>query len=282
MPSKVKMKELLETGVHFGHRTTKWNPKMRDFIFTARNGIHIIDLQQTIANLNDYHDMVRDIVAKGGSVLFVGTKRQAQETIAQEAKRCRMPYVNTRWLPGTLTNWVTIRSSIETMKKLEKQKANGEWAKLTKKEVLLNERRLEKLYLRLGGLRDMRGLPSVLVVVDTDREDTAVAEANTRGIPVLGIVDTNSNPDVVDYIIPANDDAMRSIRLLVTALADAVIEGRAISGKNDDASDVNDDSVSSDFTDESPENDLLGPSTLSSLQKLRDSKLIDKDEDDRF
>lgn len=282
MPSKVKMKELLETGVHFGHRTTKWNPKMRDFIFTARNGIHIIDLQQTIANLNEYHDMVRDMVAKGGSVLFVGTKRQAQETIAHEAKRCRMPYVNTRWLPGTLTNWVTIRSSIETMKKLEKQKANGEWAKLTKKEVLLNERRLEKLYLRLGGLRDMRGLPSVLVVVDTDREDTAVAEANTRGIPVLGIVDTNSNPDVVDYIIPANDDAMRSIRLLVTALADAVIEGRAISGKNDDAPDTYGDFVSTDFTDESSDDDLLGPSTLSSLQKLRDSKLADKDEDDRF
>ncbi len=278
MPSNVKMKDLLETGVHFGHRTTKWNPKMRDFIFTSRNGIHIIDLQQTIVNLNQYHDMIRDAIAAGGSVLFVGTKRQAQETIAREATRCRMPYVNMRWLPGTLTNWVTIRSSIETMKSLEKQKEASEWLKLTKKEILLNERRLEKLNMRLGGLRDMRGLPTIMIVVDTDREDTAVAEANTRGIPVLGIVDTNSNPDVVDHIIPANDDAMRSIRLLVSALADAVIEGRNISGKMDGSEsdvDFGDNVADYKFDDQSSEDDLLGPSTL---KKLRDSKLFEEGE----
>lgn len=276
MPSNVKMKDLLETGVHFGHRTTKWNPKMRDFIFTSRNGIHIIDLQQTIGYLNNYFDMVRDLVAAGQTVLFVGTKRQAQETIAQEAARCRMPYVNQRWLPGTLTNWVTIKSSIETMKRLEKDKENGNWAKLTKKEALLSERRLEKLYLRLGGLRDMRNLPALLIVVDTDREDTAVAEANTRNIPVLGIVDTNSNPDVIDYIIPGNDDAMRSIRLLVSAMADAVIEGYNMRGKDvvEAEEETSFKRKFTNYTDDASDEELLGPNAL---RKLRDAKLFDEE-----
>jgi small subunit ribosomal protein S2 len=280
MPSSVKMKDLLETGVHFGHRTTKWNPKMSEFIFTSRNGIHIIDLQQTIGYLNQYFDMVRDLVANGGTVLFVGTKRQAQETMAREAGRCRMPYVNQRWLPGTLTNWTTIKSSIETMKKLEKQKASNEWTKLTKKEVMLAERRLAKLELRLGGLRDMRNLPALLIVVDTDREDTSVAEANTKNIPVLGIVDTNSNPDVIDYIIPANDDAMRSIRLLVSAMADAVIEGynmRKDKGDNP----IEDDDVAAftsrftEYDDDASDEQLLGPAAL---RKVRDFKLLDEKE----
>lgn len=268
MPSSVKLRELLETGVHFGHRTNKWNPKMRDFIFTSRNGIHIIDLQQTMANLNTYHDMIANLVAQGQTVLFCGTKRQAQEIVQREAERCHMPYVNQRWLPGTLTNWSTIKSSIDTMKKLEKQKDGPEWERLTKKEASLAERRLEKLNLRLGGLRDMKNLPALIIVVDSDREDTAVAEANSKGIPVLGIVDTNSNPDVVDYIIPGNDDAMRSIRLLVAALADAVIEGRQRSGKGDDNEDntVDFGAQIPDTPDDASDEDLMGPSALRALR----------------
>ena len=279
MPSNVKMRTLLETGVHFGHRTTKWNPKMSEFIFTARNGIHIIDLQQTLRNLNEYHDRVANIIADGGSVLFVGTKRQAQETIAFEAKRCGMPYVNTRWLGGTMTNWRTIRSRIETLKKLEKMRDNGDFAKLPKKEALMNERKIQKLQLRLGGLRDMKRLPSMLIVVDTQREDTAVQEANTLNIPVLGIVDTNGNPDVVDYIIPANDDAMRSIKLIVSALADAVLEGRQ--RRKDDITEDEDDlfeetSSYIDVDDDASDEELLGEATL---RKLRDARLFEDDDE---
>lgn len=227
MPSSIKMRTLLETGVHFGHRTNRWNPKMDEFIFAARNGIHIIDLQQTLVNLNEYYDMVRDIITDGGSVLFVGTKRQAQETIEQEAKRCGMSFVNQRWLGGTLTNWKTIRSRIETMKQLEKDREEGLFELLTKKEALINERKIKKLQIRLGGLRDMKRIPNMIIMVDTEREHTAVHEANILRIPILGIVDTNANPDSIDYIIPGNDDAMRSIRLLVGAMADAVLEGKA-------------------------------------------------------
>src|SRR5664279_5937970 len=225
MPSSVSMKALLETGVHFGHRTTKWNPKMKPYIFTERNGIHIIDLQQTLVNLNQYHDLVRDIILKGGAVLFVGTKRQAQEAVAREAGRCEMPYINHRWLGGTLTNWNTIKKRIETLKQLEKRRDNGEFELISKKEALLLNRKIEKLEERLGGIRNMRKLPELLIIVDTKREATAVKEANSLEIPVLALADTNSNPDDIDYIIPANDDAVRAIKLLLSALADAVIEG---------------------------------------------------------
>lgn len=279
MPSSIKMRTLLETGVHFGHRTNRWNPKMDEFIFTSRNGIHIIDLQQTLVNLNEYYDMVRDIIADGGTVLFCGTKRQAQETIEQEARRCGMPYVNQRWLGGTLTNWQTIRSRIDTLKQLEKDREEGIFDLLTKKEALINERKIAKLQLRLGGLRDMKRRPNLLIVVDTDREHTAVKEANVLKIPVLGIVDTNANPDVVDYIIPANDDAMRSIRLLVGAMAEAVLEGKAIrkGGAIDDDIDFDTEVQSSqDFGSEMDDDDLLGEATL---KKLRDDQL-DFDEDD--
>lgn len=281
MPSSVKMRTLLETGVHFGHRTNRWNPKMDEFIFTSRNGIHIIDLQQTLVNLNEYYDMVRDIIADGGTVLFCGTKRQAQETIEQEAKRCGMPYVNQRWLGGTLTNWKTIRSRIETMKQLEKDREEGVFDLLTKKEALINERKIQKLQIRLGGLRDMKRVPDLVIIVDTDREHTAVHEANILRIPILGIVDTNGNPDTVDYIIPGNDDAMRSIRLLVGAIADAVLEGKAIrkGGAIDDSAGYEDeDEDIPDFDDDADDEDLLGESTL---KKLRASKLdFDDDEDD--
>jgi len=285
MPSSIKMKTLLETGVHFGHRTTKWNPKMDEFIFTARNGIHIIDLQQTLANLNEYYDMVRDLIADGGSILFVGTKRQAQEAIEVEAKRCGMPYVNQRWLGGTMTNWRTIRSRIDTLKKLEQEREEGLFDRLTKKEALMNERKIEKLQIRLGGLRDMKRLPDLLVVVDTEREDTAVKEANILRIPVLGLIDTNGDPDVVDYIIPGNDDAMRSIRLVVRSIADAILEGKAIrkGGAIDEdyEDDSDDDEDGYEYDDDASDEELLGESTLSALKRLANQKLdLDDDDDD--
>ncbi len=226
MPSQVTMKQLLETGMHFGHRTTKWNPKMKPFIFTERNGIHIIDLQQTLVNLNQYYDMIRDLVARGGVVLFLGTKRQAQEAIMREAERCGMPYINVRWLGGTLTNWRTIRERIDALKKLERRRDGGEFDLLPKKEALVLNRKIENLQQRLGGIRNMRRLPDLLIVVDTRREATAVKEANTLGIPVLALADTNTDPDEIDYIIPGNDDAVRAIKLVLAAFADACIEGQ--------------------------------------------------------
>ncbi len=222
----VSMKTLLETGVHFGHRARRWNPKMKPYIFTERNDIHIIDLQQTVTQLDTAYALVRDTVARGGTVLFVGTKRQAQETIAQEATRCEMPYVNQRWLGGTLTNWRTIRQRIDTLKAMERARDEGEWDRLTKKEALLLERKVARLQNRLGGIRDMTGLPNLLYVVDINREATAVKEANILNIPVIAIVDTNCDPDDVDYLIVGNDDAIRAIRLITSTIADAVIEGR--------------------------------------------------------
>jgi small subunit ribosomal protein S2 len=276
MSSNVSMKALLETGVHFGHRTTKWNPKMKPYIFTERNGIHIIDLQQTIVNLNQYYDMIRDIVAKGGTVLFVGTKRQAQEAIAREAERCHMPYVNTRWLGGTLTNWVTIRKRIDTLKQLEKRRDNGEFDLLPKKEALVLNRKIEKLQLRLGGIRNMRRLPEILIVIDTRRESTAVKEANTLNIPVMALADTNSDPDVIDYIIPANDDAVRAIKLLVAAMADAVIEGQGMRKQEDVAEEEHVEEPAYAYAGGAEDDDevFLGASTLA---KIRNQKLLDED-----
>ena len=281
MPSAVKMRTLLETGVHFGHRTNKWNPKMDEFIFTERNGIHIIDLQITLKNLNSFHDMIAKTVADGGTVLFVGTKRQAQEIVQREASRCGMPYVNYRWLGGTLTNWKTIRSRIDTLKQLEKRRDAGEFDRLTKKEALVLERKIAKLQLRLGGIRNMKRVPDILVVVDAEREHTAVKEANILKIPVMALVDTNADPDVVDYILPANDDAMRSIRLLIGALADAVLEGHNLrqSAGDDDEEDENLFTSAYD-DDEMDDEDLLGESTMAAIAKLRDSKLFEDDEDE--
>jgi small subunit ribosomal protein S2 len=224
----VSMKALLETGVHFGHRAKKWNPKMKPYIFTERNGIHIIDLQQTLTSLEDAYELVRDTVANGGSVLFVGTKRQAQETIQQEAERASMPYVNQRWLGGTLTNWSTIRRRIDQLKRFEADREGGEVSLLTKKERLIRDRLIEKLQMRLGGLRYMTRLPELLFVVDVRREHTAVKEANTLNIPVLALVDTNCDPDQIDHVIPANDDAIRAIKLLAAKIADAALEGLAM------------------------------------------------------
>jgi small subunit ribosomal protein S2 len=276
MPSAVKMRTLLETGVHFGHRTNKWNPKMDEFIFTERNGIHIIDLQITLKNLNNFHDKIAELVGNGGSVLFVGTKRQAQEIVQREADRCGMPYVNYRWLGGTLTNWKTIRSRIDTLKQLEKRREDGEFERLTKKESLMLERKIAKLQLRLGGIRNMKRVPDMLVIVDAEREHTAVKEANILKLPVMALVDTNANPDQVDHILPANDDAMRSIRLLIGALADAVIEGHHIRQSAGEEEETDENMFVSAYDDDVADEELLGEATLA---KLRDSKLFDDGDD---
>ncbi len=226
----VAMKQLLEAGVHFGHRSRRWNPKMRSYIFTERNGIHIIDLQQTIQAIEQAYEFVRDTVAEGGTIVFVGTKRQAQESIREQAQRCGMPYVTQRWLGGTLTNFRTIRSRIEYMLELERQKERGAWVGLPKKEITLMDRELAKLQRRLGGLRNLNQLPDALFVADVMTEDIAVREANRLEIPVVAMVDTNCDPEPIDYVIPSNDDAIRAISLITTIMADAVIEGQQMRG----------------------------------------------------
>ncbi len=228
--SVVTMKELLEAGVHFGHRSRRWNPKMRSYIFTERNGIHIIDLQQTITNLQTAYDFVRDLVAEGGSIIFVGTKRQAQENVTAQAQRCGMPYITHRWLGGTLTNFRTIRSRVETMLELEEQRADGTLDRLPKKEAMVKLRELSKLQRRLGGLRNLNRLPEAIFVTDVTEEQIAVHEAARLNIPVVAIVDTNCNPDMVDHVIPANDDAIRAVLLISSKIADAVIEGQQMRG----------------------------------------------------
>lgn len=235
MASIISMKALLESGVHFGHRTNKWNPLMRPYIFTERNGIHIIDLQQTVKLLSNAYNLVRDTAAKGGTVLFVGTKRQAQETISEEAMRCGMPYVTERWLGGMITNWSTMFNRIQELERLEKLRDSGEIHRLTKKEGLLIEREIVRLESRLSGVRNMKTTPDLVFIVDVVREHTAVHEANVKGIPVIALVDTNCDPRGVDYVIPSNDDAIRAIKLLVGKIADAVIEGKAMNKEEDQA-----------------------------------------------
>jgi len=276
MPTSVTIKQLLEHGVHFGHRSRKWNPKMKEFIFTERSGVHIIDLQKTLANLQEIHDDVRDTVRRRGLVLFVGTKRQAQGTVQIEAERCGMPYINQRWLGGTLTNWKTIRQRIETLKRLESDRDNGAFDRLTKKERLLKQREIDRLLLRLGGIRNMDKLPSLLFVVDVTREHTAVKEANTLGIPIIGIVDTNGDPDSIDHIIPANDDAIRSIQLLTRAVADAVIEGKELRKDSDMEEAEQRDLYLSDMGDDEDDEAYFAPATLA---RMRDNDLSFDDED---
>ena len=224
----IQMKALLETGVHFGHRTRRWNPKMKPYIFTERNGIHIIDLQQTMAAVETAYNLVRDTVSRGEPVLFVGTKRQAQEAIYQQAQRCGQPYITHRWLGGTLTNWRTIRQRIETLASLEGRRDRGEFDRLIKKEALMLTREIEKLNLRLGGIKEMKRLPGVIFVVDVRHEATAIRESNSLDIPVIAMVDTNCDPDPIDYVIPSNDDAIRAIKLIATKMADAALEGAAL------------------------------------------------------
>ncbi|XOV90008.1 MAG: 30S ribosomal protein S2 [Pseudomonadota bacterium] len=224
--SSVTMRDLLEAGAHFGHQTRYWNPKMNQFIFGARNNIHIINLEQTVPALDEALAFVKSVARKKNKILFVGTKRNAGKVVKEHAERCGMPYVDKRWLGGMLTNYKTIRQSIRRLRDLEAQIKDGTMDKLTKKEALTRQNLLLKLETSLGGIKDMGGLPDVLFVVDVDHERIAITEANKLGIPVVGIVDTNSNPDGVDYVIPGNDDAIRSVRLFVEAIADAVIEGK--------------------------------------------------------
>ena len=276
----VSMKALLETGVHFGHRTRRWNPKMKPYIFTERNGIHIIDLQQTLGMIEDAYNIIRDAVTEGGSVLFVGTKRQAQDTIAFEAARARQPYVNERWLGGTLTNWQTIRQRIDYLKRLEKRQAEGDFDLLKKRERLRVEREIEKLNMRLGGIRDMKGVPDLLFIVDINHEETAVREANILGIPVIALVDTNCDPDDIDYLIPSNDDAIRAIKLIVGKMADAAIEGMALRAENTDEEITDVGSYGANFDGMEDEDDevLLGESTLAKMREAAAD--ADDDEDD--
>jgi small subunit ribosomal protein S2 len=229
--TQVSMRDLLQAGAHFGHQTRFWNPKMDQYIFGARNKIHIINLEHTVPAFNDALNTVKRLAENKNQVMFVGTKRAAGKIVEEHARRCGMPFVSHRWLGGMLTNYKTIRSSIKRLRELEEQERDGTLAKLTKKEALMRSRMKEKLERSIGGIKEMSGLPDVLFVVDVDHERIAVTEANKLGIPVIGIVDTNSDPDGVDYVIPGNDDAIRAIKLYVTAVADAVLAGKAAAGE---------------------------------------------------
>jgi len=280
----ISMKALLESGVHFGHRTNKWDARMKPYIFTERNGIHIIDLQLTVKALNAAYAMIREVGMNNGTVLFVGTKRQAQDTVREEAARCGMPYVTERWLGGMLTNWNTMHARIQEMERLENLRDTGEINQLTKKEGLLIQRDITRLNTRLEGVRSMKRLPDLVFIVDVSREYAAVHEANLLGIPIVALVDTNCNPLNVDYVIPSNDDAIRAIKLLVAKVADALLEGKSMR-KDDDMADekvevapsvaftpakrpVRTVDLDIDETDEA----LLGKATLAKLAKVEEIK----------
>lgn len=286
--ANVSMKALLESGVHFGHRTHRWHPRMKPYIFTERNGIHIIDLQQTVKSLESAYKFIRELIAEGGVVLFVGTKRQAHETIQSEAERCGMPYVTIRWLGGMLTNWITMRQRINELERLERMREKGDFERLTKKEGLMLERQIDKLQLRFGGIRKMHRLPDALFVVDIRREETAVREANSLGIPIIALVDTNCDPSLVDHIIPSNDDAIRAIKLMVAHIADAVVEGRGMR-KEEDIEDV---PVPVEvLAEELSDAELLGEATLAHMEAQAEAEAdklpeieegVDEEEDDRL
>ena len=279
MSLDISMKALLESGVHFGHRTNRWNPKMRPYIFTERNGIHIIDLQLTVQHMQSAYDLIRDTVSNGGTVLFVGTKRQAQETIQMEAERCGMPYVTERWLPGTLTNWSTIFARIMELQRLEKMFETGENERLVKKEQLMINRQIKRLLVHLSGIRHMNGVPDLIFIVDVVREITAVHEANLKDIPVVAMVDTNCDPSQIDYPIPSNDDAIRAIKLVVSKIADAVVEGLSMR-KEEDIETMDRDRIGEDegrqrvraqikLEDDVEEEVLLGTAVLQKLATSR-------------
>jgi small subunit ribosomal protein S2 len=279
----ISMKALLESGVHFGHRTNKWDPRMKPYIFTERNGIHIIDLQQTSKLLNTAYNVIRDAVANGGTVLFVGTKRQAQETVAEEANRCGMPFVTERWMGGILTNWTTMHARIQELERLEKMRDTGELDRLTKKEGLLIGREITRLSTRLSGIRSMKRRPDLLFIIDVGREIAAVREANLLNIPIVAMVDTNCNPQGVDYVVPSNDDAIRAIKLLVAKIADAVLEGKAMRKEEDVEEEKPTDQAKArsekparkaprvvDTDEEMQDDALLGKSTLAKLSAAQE------------
>ncbi|MBL3647151.1 30S ribosomal protein S2 [Bacillus vallismortis] len=224
--SVISMKQLLEAGVHFGHQTRRWNPKMKRYIFTERNGIYIIDLQKTVKKVEEAYNFTKNLAAEGGKILFVGTKKQAQDSVKEEAQRSGMYYVNQRWLGGTLTNFETIQKRIKRLKDIEKMQENGTFEVLPKKEVVQLKKELERLEKFLGGIKDMKGLPDALFIIDPRKERIAVAEARKLNIPIIGIVDTNCDPDEIDVVIPANDDAIRAVKLLTSKMADAILEAK--------------------------------------------------------
>ena len=247
--SVISMKQLLEAGVHFGHQTRRWNPKMKEYIFTERNGIYIIDLQKTVKKIDEAYNFVRDVAMNDGTVLFVGTKKQAQESIEQEAKRCEMFYVNQRWLGGLLTNFKTIQTRIAKLNQISKMEADGDFDLLPKKEVIQLCALREKLMKNLGGIKEMKKLPSCMFVVDPRKEHIAVMEARNLGIPIVAIVDTNCDPDDVDYVIPGNDDAIRAVKLIASKIADAVLEGKQGEQMTDAAVDATIDNDAADEAD---------------------------------
>jgi len=283
----VSMKALLESGVHFGHRTNRWHPKMAEYIFTERNGIHIIDLQQTVKAIKEVYGIVSQVVADGGEILFVGTKRQAQQTVADEASRCGMPYVNERWLGGSLTNWPTIYLRIQELERLEKMQESGEVDLLTKKEGLMIQRQIDRLHHRLSGLLTMKHVPQLLFVVDIGREEAAIHEANLLNIPVIAMADTNYDPRYIDYVIPSNDDAIRAIKLIVGTMANAVLEGKAARQEEEEEAQAAAEALpekksqrkatkavadASDLSDE----ELLGAATLKKMSDEREAEAKEK------
>jgi small subunit ribosomal protein S2 len=278
--ANISMKALLESGVHFGHRTHRWHPQMKPYIFTERNGIHIIDLQQTVKAMDEVSNLIREKVSEGGTVLFVGTKRQAVETIEEEARRCGMPYVTVRWLGGMLTNWFTMRQRINELERLERMREKGEFERLTKKEGLMLNRKIDKLLARFGGIRKMHRLPDLIFIVDVRREETAVREANSLGIPIIALVDTNCDPRAIDYVIPSNDDAIRTIKLMVGFIADAVLEGRAMRKEED--FDEMPSMPMAEADEELSDDELLGASTLAKLEAASEpeSEFEYEDEDE--
>ena len=253
--SVISMKQLLEAGVHFGHQTRRWNPKMAPYIFTERNGIYIIDLQKSVGMVDNAYKAVSDIVADGGTILFVGTKKQAQDAVKSEAERCGMYYVNERWLGGMLTNFKTIRSRIERLKEIERMEADGTFDVLPKKEVIGLKKEKSKLEKNLGGIKDMKRLPDAIFVVDPKKERICIQEAHILGIPLIGIADTNCDPEELDYVIPGNDDAIRAVKLIVATMADAVIEAnQGTTATQDDYDDADyDDEYDDDYDEETEE-----------------------------
>ncbi len=285
MSTVISMKALLESGVHFGHRTNKWHPAMRPYIFTERNGIHIIDLQQTVKAITVGYNLVRDTAAAGGNVLFVGTKRQAQETVREEAERSGSPYVTERWLGGMLTNWSTMLQRIQELDRLQKLLETGDIKRLTKKEGLMIEREIKRLELYLSGMRKITRVPELLFIVDVARESTAVHEANILKIPIIALVDTNCDPSQIDYVIPSNDDAIRAIKLLVGKMADAVLEGKAMRKEEtgEEAAvaaagliEGGEIAAATGLEEEVLDEDLLGEATLAKLAKTKAEEPIEE------
>jgi len=274
----VTMKSLLESGVHFGHQVKRWDPRMKKYIFAERNGIHIIDLQKTIASIKDSYEAVRKIVASGKSVLFVGTKKQAQQAIAKEAERCEMYYVNNRWLGGMLTNFSTIKKSLQRLKKIEKMEVDGTFENLTKKEVANLQKEKAKLEKNLGGIKDMKELPGVLFIIDTHKEQIAVAEARRMGIPVVAVVDTNCNPEGITYPIPGNDDAIRAISLFTSIIANAVVEANNEEGLKIIETLGDEDDVVTDASTKKDDEEIVDYSNYTPTEE--DTKKDDVEEDD--